>query len=152
MQLAVLLVLLFGIALARLAGVAGISFLNSWPSATRTGLAAMLLFTSVGHFSAVRYDLVRIVPPALPYPMLLIYFTGLCEIAGAFGLLFPLTRFAAAVALLLFFLAVLPANIYAVQSGATLGGELAVGLTIRLPIQIFFLALTYWAGIYAARR
>ena len=83
----------------------------------------MLLFTSVAHFNSLRHDLARMIPPGVPSPMGMVYFTGLCEIAGAIGLLVPRTRRAAAVALIVFFLAILPANIHAARAGLTLAGK-----------------------------
>jgi uncharacterized membrane protein len=38
-----------------------------------------------------------------------------CEIAGAVGILVPFTRFAAGIALVLFLIAVFPANAYAAE-------------------------------------
>ncbi|HEY0783435.1 MAG TPA: DoxX family protein, partial [Thermoanaerobaculia bacterium] len=104
---AVLVVGLFG---ARLLGAAGVDFLASWPAATRAGLALMLVFTGVAHFTKLRHAMVRMMPPMIGHPMGVVYFTGLCEIAGAIGLLIPATRLAAAISLIVFFLAVLPAN------------------------------------------
>ena len=146
----VLIVLGAALLLARLAGVAGVEDLDSWPAATRVGLAAMLLFTAVAHFNSMRHDLARMVPPAVPSPMAMIYFTGVCEALGAIGLLVPRTRVAAAVALILLFVALLPANIHAARSGATLRGKPATPLALRIPMQILFIALTAWAGVYAA--
>jgi uncharacterized membrane protein len=117
--MAVLIVLGIAILLSRLAGVAGVELLDSWPAATRAGLAVMLLFTGIAHFNSMRHDLVRMVPPSIPRPMAFIYFTGLCEILGDIGLLLPATRFAAAVALIVLFLALLPANIYAARAASS---------------------------------
>jgi uncharacterized membrane protein len=111
------------------------------------GLAAMLLFTASAHFTSLRHDLARLMPPAIPNPMAMVYFTGACEIAGAIGLLVPRTRRAAAMALIAFFLAVLPANIHAARTGATIAGDPATPLAIRVPMQVLFIALTWWVGI-----
>ena len=46
-------------------------------------------------------------------PIALVYLTGVCEIAGGLGLAFPPTRLAASVALIVFLVAVFPANAYA---------------------------------------
>ncbi len=53
-----------------------------------------------------------IMPPFIPHPRTVVIFTGLCEIAGAVGLLVPPTRKAAGVGLALYAVAVLPANVY----------------------------------------
>ena len=148
----VLIVLGAALLLARLAGAAGVDILDSWPSATRVGLAAMLLLTASAHFNAMRHDLARMVPPAIPHPMEFVYFTGVCEIFGAFGLLVPRVRIAAALALIVLFVAVLPANVHAARAGLTLGGKPVTPLALRVPMQILFIALTAWAGVLAATR
>jgi len=149
--LAVLIVLGVALVLARIAGAMGVKPLDSWPAAVRVGIAAMLLFTSVAHFNSLRHDLARMIPPGVPSPMGMVYFTGLCEIAGAVGLLVPRTRRAAAAALIVFFLAILPANIHAARAGLTLAGNPVTPLAVRIPVQILFIALTWWSGIRRAR-
>lgn len=146
----VLLVLVAATLLARLAGALGAAALRTWAAAVRAGLAVMLLFTAGAHFTPMRHDLARMMPPAIPYPMALVYFTGLCEIAGAIGLLVPRTRRAAALALIVFFLAVLPANVHAARAGVTLRGAPATPLAVRIPMQALFIALTWWAGYHRA--
>jgi hypothetical protein len=59
-------------------------------------------------------------PPSIRWPRAMVYFTGVCEIAGAVGLLLRECRRAAAYALIAFFLAVLRANIHAARVGVTL--------------------------------
>jgi len=147
----VLIVLGATLLMARAAGLAGVEALDSWPAATRVGLAAMLLLTASAHFNAMRHDLARMVPPAIPHPMEFVFFTGVCEIFGAFGLLVPRVRIAAALALIVLFVAVLPANVHAARAGLTLGGKPVTPLAVRVPMQILFIALTAWAGIYASR-
>ena len=148
----VLIVLGVTLLLARLAGAAGFEALDSWAAATRAGLAVMLLFTASAHFTNMRHDLARMVPPSIPHPMEFIYFTGVCEILGAFGLVVPRTRVAAAVALIVLFATLLPANIHAARAGVTLRGKPATPLALRVPMQILFIALTAWAGVYASAR
>jgi uncharacterized membrane protein len=62
----------------------------------------MLFFTASAHFTRMRDDLVRMMPPSFPWPRALVFFTGLCEIAGAVGLLLSPTIRAAGFALILF--------------------------------------------------
>jgi uncharacterized membrane protein len=142
----VLIILVVVTLLARLAGAEGVAFLDSWPAATRIGLAVMLLFTASAHFTSMRHDLARMVPRAVPRPMAVIYFTGVCEILGGIGLLIPVTRFAAAIALIVFFVAILPANIQAAREGVTLRGKPATPLMWRVPMQVLFITLTWWVG------
>lgn len=99
---------------ARLVGWLGVDYVNSWPQAVAVGLAAMFAVTGVAHFvPAMRRDMVAIVPPRLPAPGLLVTITGVLELMGAAGLLYPQTRVAAAVCLFALMLVMFPANVYA---------------------------------------
>jgi uncharacterized membrane protein len=53
-----------------------------------------------------------IMPPGLPYPLLIVEMTGLCELAGGFGLLIRPLRWWAGLMLAIYALCVWPANIY----------------------------------------
>jgi uncharacterized membrane protein len=85
----------------------------------RVGLAIMFVSMGVMHFlPGPARTMARLIPPRLRgtgllSPRALVYFTGLCEIAGGIGMLIPATRGAAAVGLVLFLIAVFPANAYA---------------------------------------
>ena len=146
----VLKILVGATLLARLLGVGGIEGLDSWPAATRVGLAAMFVFTALAHFNSMRHDLARMLPSSVPKPLAVIYFTGVCEMLGAIGLLLPTTRTYAAAALIVFLVAVLPANIHAARAGITLRGKPATPLLVRIPMQLLFIALTWWSGIVHA--
>ena len=89
-------------------------YVDSWPEAIAVGLAAMFVLTGVAHFvNPLRRDMIAIVPPQLPAPGLLVTITGVLELAGAVGLLYPPTRVAAAVCLFVLMLVMFPANVYA---------------------------------------
>jgi uncharacterized membrane protein len=92
-------------------------------------------------------DLVRMVPPAIPNPELMVTFTGVCEILGAIGLLLRPTRRLAAVALIVFLIAVLPANIHAASSSVTLRGAPPTPLVPRVVLQAFFIGLLWWSAV-----
>jgi uncharacterized membrane protein len=112
--MAVIVALVLGTVGARLVGWLGVDYVNSWPQAVAVGLAAMFLMTGVAHFvSPLRRDMIAIVPPRLPAPGLLVTTTGVLELVGAAGLLYPPTRVAAAVCLFVLMLVMFPANIYA---------------------------------------
>lgn len=141
-----LIVLVVVTLIARLAGQLGAAPLRDWAAASRVGLAVMFCFTAAAHFNSMRADMVRMVPPAVPNPELMVTFTGVCEILGAIGLLVPRTRRIAAIALILFLIAVLPANIHAALSGVTLRGAPATPLIPRVALQVLFIALLWWSG------
>ncbi len=145
--MAPLVVLVVVTLLARLAGQLGVAPLRDWAAAARVGLAVMFCFTAAAHFNNLRADLVRMVPPQVPNPGFMVTFTGVCEILGAIGLLVPRTRRVAAVALIVFLIAVLPANIHAARSGETIGGAPVTPLVPRVALQVLFIALVWWAGV-----
>jgi uncharacterized membrane protein len=147
-----LIVLVLATLLARLAGKLGVRHLRDWAASTRAGLAVMFLFTAAAHFNSMRADLVAMVPPSVPHPELMVTFTGICEILGAVGLLVPRTRRIAAIALIVFLLAVLPANIHAAQAGVTLRGAQATPILPRVALQGLFIGLLYWSGVSRGQR
>ena len=55
---------------------------------------------------------VDIVPSYLPYALFLVYLTGIMEIAGGIGIIYPETRVVSGRLLAIFLIAVFPANIY----------------------------------------
>lgn len=125
----------------RAAGAAG--FLDAAAStagALRLALAVMFAFTALSHFlPRTRGDLVRMVPPALPSPGLLVTVTGIFEMLGAVGLLIPQFAPASAWALLLLLVALLPANIHAARTNLQIAGRPATPLAIRIPLQAFWI-------------
>ncbi|MFF5051901.1 DoxX family membrane protein [Micromonospora sp. NPDC000663] len=139
--MAPLIALVVGAALARLAGLAGISALDGWHPDLRVGLAVMFVLTGVAHFAGQRRaDLVAMVPPRLPRPDLLVTLTGVLELAGAAGLLVPATARWAAAALGLLMLAMFPANVSAARRKLTLAGRPVTPLGQRTVLQVVFVA------------
>src|ERR1700750_1109491 len=85
---------------ARLVCRLGVDYVDSWPQAAAVGLAAMFVMAGVAHFvNPLRRDMIAIVPPPLPAPALLVTVTGVLELLGAVGILYPPTRIAAAACL-----------------------------------------------------
>ena len=112
--MAVIITLVLGTLGARLVGWLGVDYVDSWSQAVAMGLATMFVMTAVAHFvNPLRRDMIAIVPPRLPAAGLLVTITGVLELVGAAGLLYPPTRVAAAVCLFVLMLVMFPANIYA---------------------------------------
>ncbi|MEP6956341.1 MAG: DoxX family membrane protein, partial [Chthoniobacterales bacterium] len=89
---------------------------------SRLLLAVLFVAAGVNHFvSPAPY--LAIMPPFLPAPAALIYLSGLAEIAGGLGILWPPTRRAAGLGLIALLVAVFPANIYAALHGMQFGGH-----------------------------
>jgi uncharacterized membrane protein len=142
---AVLIVLLVSWLLLRWAGALGVHPLASWHDSARYALAIMFLFTASAHFNKMRHDLARMIPSFFPKPLALVYLTGVLELLGAGGLL--LTRFhsLAGICLILLLIVLFIANANAAQKHLTLRGKPVTPLWLRLPMQLFFIALLYWS-------
>jgi uncharacterized membrane protein len=141
----VVLFVLFGsLLLFRALGALGVSTFDTWPASTRFALSVMFLFTSAAHFNKFRHDLARMMPAIFPRPMALVYFAGICEILGAIGILVPQTRSLAGLCLIVFLLAILPANVKAAREHVFIAGRPATSLRARIPMQFLFIALLCW--------
>ncbi|WP_315823825.1 hypothetical protein [Paraflavitalea speifideaquila] len=87
-----------------------------------------------------------------PFQKELIYLTGIAEIILGIALLFPSVRVYAGIALIVFLVLLLPANIYAAihqvnYEKATFDGPGLRYLWIRVPLQIIFIAWTYYFSV-----
>jgi uncharacterized membrane protein len=123
-------------------GAVGVHPLAGWYTPLRLALAGMFLLTASAHWGRRRPDLVRMVPPAVPRPDLVVTVTGVLELLGAVGLMVrPLAPLAAG-GLSLLLLAMFPANVHAARSGLTIGGRPATALGPRTLLQLLFLAAT----------
>ena len=87
---------------------------------------------------------VQIVPPALPYPLQLVYISGFLEIALGLLLLIPSLRFFAGWGLILLLIAIFPANIYLAQTNGEAMNTTPLIAWGRLPFQFVFIAVAYW--------
>src|SRR5688572_27283908 len=76
----------------------------------RVSMAVMLIVTGIAHFTNTA-EMIEMMPDLLPAKLEIVYFTGVCELLAVVGLLWDKTAKLTAVLLIVFFLAVLPANI-----------------------------------------
>lgn len=118
----------------------------------RVAMSVMLLFTAIGHF-AFTQGMTMMLPDFIPYKRETIYFTGFIEMVAAVGLFVPSLRQITAWLLIVFFVLILPANIYAsmhqvnYQKG-TLDGDGMVYLWFRIPLQVLFIIWVYLSAIH----
>jgi len=93
----------------------------------------------------------RIMPPFLPWPKVLVEISGVAEIAGGIGLLLPKFRRAAAYGLVALLIAVFPANVYIAVAHVPFSGLMGASWAqwLRLPLQI---PLILWALYYARKK
>jgi uncharacterized membrane protein len=139
--------LVLGTLAARLIGWLGVDYVDSWPQAVAVGLAVMFVMTGVAHFvPAMRRDMIAIVPPRLPTPGLLVTITGVLELLGAAGLLYPPTRVAAAVCLFVLMLVMFPANVYAARMPNP-PKSMTSRLDVRTAEEIVFLGAAVMVGL-----
>lgn len=142
--MAVLIVLFGSLFAFRLLGAAGAALFATWVASARAALAVMFVFTAISHFAPMKRDLIAMVPAMLPRPDVLVFVTGVAELAGAIGLLIPATRFWAACGLVALLVLMLPANISAARRGLLLRGRPATPLGLRVAMQVLFVA---WAWV-----
>lgn len=122
--------------------------------AGRIAMGAMLLFTGTSHFFLSK-GMALMMPDFLPAKLAWVYLTGVMEIFLGLGLLFEKTRKVSSLLLILFLIAILPANIFAaikqvnIQNADFTGPGLSY-LWFRIPLQVFFIGWVYifgWRGI-----
>ncbi|MGZ3425803.1 MAG: DoxX family protein [Polyangia bacterium] len=115
--------------------------------AARWLMVAFMIVSGIGHF-AIRDSYVAMVPAALPWPRLLVYLSGVAELAGGVGLLIPSLRRAASIGIVLLLVAVFPANInMAVNHISPPGMHISsFALWARLPFQALFIVWAWWIG------
>ncbi len=105
-------------------------------------LGSLFVLTGLAHL--VRPGIYRgIMPPWVPAPDLMIFLSGVAELAGGLGLLLPQTRRAASIGLILLLLAVWPANfqmLFNARAGETTWWWETL-LWLRLPFQVL---LGWW--------
>ena len=123
-----------------LAGLAGVAALRDPSFVLRAALGIMFLFTASAHWGKRRPDMVRMLPPTLPRPDLLVTVTGLLEILGAIGLFVPSTARAACICLALLLVVLFPANIHAARQNLTFAGRRVPSLPVRGGMQLVFIA------------
>lgn len=121
----------------------------------RIAMSAMLVLTTVGHFLFTK-GMAMMLPDFIPYRFELVYFTGFIEMAAAIGLLLPKYSKATAWLLIIFFIVLLPANIYAAihrvnLQTAAFDGSGPEYLWFRIPLQLFFITWVYLSAIYPKR-
>lgn len=145
--MAPLIALVLGTLAARIVAWLGVDYVDGWPAAVAVGLALMFVVTGIAHFvNPLRRDLIAIVPPSLPAPAMLVTATGVLELLGAAGLLYPPTRAAAAVALGVMMVAMFPANVYASRMPSP-PKSMSTQLPLRTVEQIVFVGAALVVGL-----
>lgn len=111
-------------------------------------IAVLFIVASGLHFAWLRADFTKIVPPQLPYPGALVFITGVLELVGGSALLIPTLRVYAGIALILYLIAVFPANVYAAQHDIRVGGLSSRPLWRRFLLQVGLIMLLAWVTFF----
>jgi uncharacterized membrane protein len=112
-------------------------------TASRWAMAAIYLVAGIFHL-ATPGTFLMIMPDWVPYPRDVILGTGICEIAGAFGLMTRSLRRAAGVAFALYAVCVFPANIKHAFEGVP-AGQIQLGWWYHAPRLALQPVLVWWA-------
>lgn len=123
-----------------------------WRFNGNLAMCCMLCFTGMGHFLFTK-GMAMMLPDFIPYREALVYITGVAEFIFGILLLFPAYRKITGVILILFFILILPANIYAALHNVNLMQANYTGkgvgyLWFRVPLQVF---LIVWVYIFSVR-
>lgn len=132
--------------LFKILGLIGLTYFGGWHTSLQGAVAVMLLLSASAHWGAKRSDLIHMVPPIFPKPDWIVTATGLLEIAGAIGILFPATSQATSIGLAVLLVAMFPANVRAARESLTIGGRPVPKLPLRIVLQLVFLAAVLLAG------
>ncbi|MDI9257911.1 DoxX family protein [Flavobacterium sedimenticola] len=119
--------------------------------AAKIGMSAMLFFTAMGHFIYSK-GMAMMIPPVIPGKTEIVYATGVLEIILGIFLLIPKFSVTTGWIIILFFILILPANVYAAMSHinyqrATFDGQGINYLWFRIPLQILFIVWVYISAI-----
>ena len=110
-------------------------------------LALSFIIVGVLHFINPE-PFVMIMPSILPWPLELVYLSGLFELLGGVGLLIPTTRHLAAWGLIALLIAVYPANINMLVNDIYIGDMPRERwlLWLRMPLQFLIGLGVLWGG------
>jgi len=109
----------------------------------RVLFAAFFIAAGVGHFTN-RDFFTAIVPPYLPWPVALVYISGVAEMVLGALLLLPRTSVLAGWGLIALLIAVFPANLHMAVNQQLYPDVSQAALLIRLPLQGVMIALAWW--------
>ena len=115
----------------------------------RISLALMMLATGIAHFTSTE-AMVQMMPDVVPAKREMVFFTGVCELLAVPGLIWNRTARLTSIMLIVFFVAILPANIAGSLKQVNFGGmeSGAIYLVFRIPLQVFFISWAYTFGIF----
>lgn len=119
----------------------------NWRTISRGLLACFFVVAGANHFRTPEIYL-GMMPPWLPWPLILVQVSGVAEILGGIGALLPRTRRFSGWGLLVLLIAIFPANLHVALQGRMPGFDFSpVILWLRLPLQILLLGWVWWSAV-----
>ncbi|HSH72476.1 MAG TPA: hypothetical protein VK974_05395 [Methylophilaceae bacterium] len=119
----------------------------NWKLAGRIFIFLWFFIGGIAHF-VIPAQFLHIMPPAIPYPLAIVYISGGFELLGAFGLWVISLRNWAGYGLILLTICVTPANIYMWMHPELFPTIPEWALLLRLPVQ----AMLIWVIWHSTRR
>ncbi|MEL6444540.1 MAG: MauE/DoxX family redox-associated membrane protein [Bacteroidota bacterium] len=118
---------------------------SRWRRGARWGLAALFVGAGAMHFVNPE-PYVRLIPPYLPAPLLLVYVSGVAEVLGGLGVLPKVTRRWAGLGLIALLVVFLLTHVHMALNPADYAdlGVPAWGWWARLPVQGVLVAWVWW--------
>ena len=110
---------------------------------TRLVFGALFVVAGLSHFRDPGFY-VGIMPPYLPWPLALVYISGVAEVVLGALLLFSKWRVMAAWGLVALLVAVFPANLHMAMHPELYPSIAPAALLLRLPLQGLLVAWAYW--------
>ena len=107
---------------------------NWWRMIGRSIVFVWFFLGGIGHFVLTK-TFVSVVPPYVPFPLEMVYFTGVCEIAGALALLYKPLRQIAGWCLIALAICVTPVHVQMLIEADKYQSLGPVVLWVRLAIQ-----------------
>lgn len=116
--------------------------------AGNVAMCCMLFLTAIGHFKFTK-GMVMMLPPVIPFKKAVVYVSGVVEVVLGIMLLLPSVRNIAGNLLIILFIILLPANIYAARTRldmekANFEGPGPEYLYFRLPLQLLFIGWVFY--------
>ena len=106
-------------------------------------LGVLFILAGINHFVSPDFY-VHIMPPYLPWPLSLVYLSGVAEVLLGALLLVPRFQSLAAWGSILLLLAVFPANLHMAMHPDLFPEFSPATLWFRLPLQVVLIAWAYW--------
>ena len=105
------------------------------------------ILVGIEHFREPQ-KFVEIVPSYLPFPLFLVYLTGVMEIAGGLGIIYPETRELTGRLMVLFLIAIYPANLNMWINDIPLENNTFAPIwhILRLLGQLVMIVIALWVG------